>query len=250
LGAVSLAALVRHLCLRAGMSEDRIDVSGLWGAVEGYVIGALESPRASITTLSRHFGFDAVETEGIIRFVMRGRASVLTIDPDHLVATREGDVLELIRSQETELPQALKWQMARADEDYDAALVEAQRITVDTTRIASESFPMAVPPEEAERRCRRALMAGTYLFGATLLYKINASATARMRGRLVLNGTTEIRGSFGESSATHVSLATAIWLQTMVPLTAGDTVELQGYFRVAGGYFAADHTSFWGAKIG
>ena len=29
---------------------------------------------------------------------------------------------------------------------------------VDTTRIASESFHMAVPPEEAERRCRRALM--------------------------------------------------------------------------------------------
>jgi hypothetical protein len=91
---------------------------------------------------------------------------------------------------------------------------------------------------------------GTYLFGATLLYKINSSATARMRGRLVLNGTTEIRGSLGEISATHVSLATAIWLQTMVPLTAGDTVELQGYFRVADGYFAADHTSFWGCKVG
>ena len=91
---------------------------------------------------------------------------------------------------------------------------------------------------------------GAYLFGATLLYKINASATARMRGRLVLNGASEIRGSFGEISATHVSLATAIWLQTMVPLTAGDTVELQGYFRVADGYFAADHTSFWGCKIG
>jgi len=91
---------------------------------------------------------------------------------------------------------------------------------------------------------------GTYLFGATLLYKINSSATARMRGRLVLNGSTEIRGSFGEISATHVTLATAIWLQTMVTLTAGDTVELQGYFRVADGYFAADHTSFWGCKVG
>ncbi|SUZ33491.1 hypothetical protein ROE7235_03262 [Roseibaca ekhonensis] len=91
---------------------------------------------------------------------------------------------------------------------------------------------------------------GTYLFGATLLYKINASATARMRGRLVLNGATEIRGSFGEISATHVTLATAIWMQTMVPLTAGDTVELQGYFRIADGYFAADHTSFWGCKVG
>jgi hypothetical protein len=158
LGAVSLAALVRHLCLRAGLPEDRIDVTGLWGAVEGYAITALESPRASITTLSRHFGFDAVETEGVIRFVMRGRASVATLSPDDLVAAREGDILELTRAQETELPQALKWRVARADEDYDAALVEARRITVDTTRIASESFPMAVPPEEAERRCRRALM--------------------------------------------------------------------------------------------
>jgi len=158
LGAVSLAALVRHLCLRAGLKESLIDVSGLWDAVEGYAIGALESPRTSITTLARHFGFDAVETEGMIRFVMRGRASVATVAPDDLVAAREGDVLELARGQETELPQALKWQLARADEDYEAAPVEARRITVDTTRIASESFPMAVPPEEAERRCRRALM--------------------------------------------------------------------------------------------
>jgi len=158
LGAVSLAALVRHLCVRAGMPEAWIDVTGLWGAVEGYAIGALESPRASITTLSRHFGFDAVETEGMIRFVMRGRAAVASVTHDDLVAAREDDVLELTRAQETELPQALKWQVARADEDYDAALVEARRITVDTTRIASESFPMAVPPEEAERRCRRALM--------------------------------------------------------------------------------------------
>lgn len=93
-------------------------------------------------------------------------------------------------------------------------------------------------------------VAGTYLFGATLLYKVNSSTTARMRGRLVLNGATEMRGSFGEISGGHVSETTALWLQTMVPLSAGDTVELQGTFRVADGYFAADHTSFWGVKVG
>ena len=160
LGAVSLAALVRHLCLRAGMPETFIDVSSLWGAVEGYVISALEAPRASISTLARHFGFDAVESEGRIRFLMRGRVATATITPDSMVApvSAKGDVMELTRAQESELPQALKWQVARADEDYDAAQVEARRITVDTSRIASEAFPMAVPPEEAERRCRRALM--------------------------------------------------------------------------------------------
>lgn len=88
-------------------------------------------------------------------------------------------------------------------------------------------------------------VAGTYIFGATLLYKVNSSTTARMRGQLVLNGSTEIRGSRGEISGDHVSGATALWLQTI----AGDTVDLQGTFRVADGYFAADHTSFWGCKI-
>lgn len=71
-----------------------------------------------------------------------------------------------------------------------------------------------------------------------------------MSGRLVLNGTTEIRGSFGEVSSAHKSLATALWLQTMAPLRAGDTAELQGYFRVVIGYFATNHTSFRGAKVG
>ena len=91
---------------------------------------------------------------------------------------------------------------------------------------------------------------GTYLLGASLLYKVNGSLSSRMRGRLVLNGATEVRGSLGEISGTHVSNATAIWLQTMVRLSAGDTVELQGYFRGADGYVAADHTTFWGTKIG
>jgi hypothetical protein len=93
-------------------------------------------------------------------------------------------------------------------------------------------------------------LADTYLFGASLLYKVNASTTARMNGRLVLNGSTEIKGGKGENSATHVSLATTLTLQTLVPLASGDTVELQGYFRAADGYFAADHTTFWGCKVG
>ena len=92
--------------------------------------------------------------------------------------------------------------------------------------------------------------AGTYQFGASLLYKINSSSTSRMRGRLVINGASEVRGSFGEISSSHQSTATALWLQTLTPLAKDDTVELQGYFRTSDGYFAADHTTFWGCKVG
>ncbi|NCU21203.1 SDR family NAD(P)-dependent oxidoreductase, partial [Candidatus Falkowbacteria bacterium] len=92
LGSVSLAALVRLLCRRAGLADEQIDVSGLWGAVEGHVITALESPRTSITVLARHFGFDAVESEGRIRFLMRGRAPAAKILADNMVTGASGGI--------------------------------------------------------------------------------------------------------------------------------------------------------------
>jgi hypothetical protein len=89
--------------------------------------------------------------------------------------------------------------------------------------------------------------ASSCLFGASLLYKINSSTSARIS---VLNGAAEIRGTLSEISGAHTTMLTALWLQTSVPLAQGDTVELQGAFRAADGYFAADHTTFWGCKPG
>jgi len=183
LGAVGLGALVRELCRRAGLEDALIDVSALSDTVPGFVISALESPRASISVLARHFGFDAVESGGIIRFAPRGQQAVSTIDPDDLVAGA-GEVMELTRGQETELPQALKWQMVRPDEEYDAATVEARRVTVQAARVASESFPLAVSLEEADRRCRRALMEG-WIGRETLAAKLPPSRLSLNPGDVV-----------------------------------------------------------------
>ena len=90
----------------------------------------------------------------------------------------------------------------------------------------------------------------TYLLGASLTYKTNGNAGARMQGRLVLNGATAISGATGEASGTHNSEATTLPLQTLTPLAAGDTVELQSNFRSFDGYVMADETCFWGTKVG
>ena len=103
---------------------------------------------------------------------------------------------------------------------------------------------------DAAANCFTAPVSGTYLFGASLLYKTNGSAAARMSGRLVLNGMSDIPGSFAEIAGPHESLRTTLQISTLVPLAAGDTVELQGYFRMADGYVAADQTTFWGTKVG
>ncbi|HFA60373.1 MAG TPA: hypothetical protein ENJ83_06755, partial [Rhodospirillales bacterium] len=157
LGQVSLGALVRDLCRAGGLPDALVDVSELSDIVPGFTVAALESPRASISVLARHFGFDAVESGGRILFRTRGRAPSATIRPDGLVGGK-GEVMELVRGQETELPQALKWQVVRADEEYDAATVEARRTTVAADGVTAERFPLAASLEEADRRCRRALL--------------------------------------------------------------------------------------------
>ncbi len=158
LGAVSLAALVRHLCIAAGMSSSEVDTSGLYGAVEGYVITSLQAPRAAIEELARFFAFDMAEIEGKLVFSMRGGGASRTFaEADLLRGEDERRSFELGRAQENELPEALKWQVVRADEEYDAAQVEARRRIVASARIEATSLPFVVAPEEAERQCVRAL---------------------------------------------------------------------------------------------
>jgi hypothetical protein len=159
LGASSLAALVREICRRGGLPDSEIDVARLAATVPGYLIDALESARGSIEPLARFYGFDAVESDGAIRFVPRGGMPVAVVGPDDLVATRrrEDEDIEFTRAQETELPLALKWRLFAADEEYEGMTVEARRITVDTARIRGENFQIAAPGAEADARCRRAL---------------------------------------------------------------------------------------------
>jgi hypothetical protein len=159
LGSSGLGALVRELCRRGGMADAHIDVAQLAATVPGYLIEAIESPRGSIEPLARFYGFDAVESDGAIRFIPRGLAPVVTIAPSELVAAqrRENDDIEFTRSQETELPLALKWRLIQAGEEYKGMTVEARRITVDTARIRSENFSIATAGAEADTRCRRAL---------------------------------------------------------------------------------------------
>ncbi len=91
---------------------------------------------------------------------------------------------------------------------------------------------------------------GFYQFGGHLLFKQDSSSNARLNIRLVLNGTTPMAGSFGGITGNHVDGVTFANTQAAAQLTAGDTVELQGMFSGASGYFQAGETAFWGYKVG
>ena len=87
-GLADLAALVAERCRRVGFTA--YDVSALVGVVTGYLRDRPMSPRAEIEALASAYSFDAVETDGVIRFVPRGRSSVATLTLAELAAPDQG----------------------------------------------------------------------------------------------------------------------------------------------------------------
>lgn len=108
LGVSSLAAIVTDLCKRVGLEMPDIDVSRLNDLVEGYIIVSPDSARRCLEQLMAGYFFDAVESDGVLKFVPRGGAVAKTVPQNDLIALEEDDdrqtTLAVIRRQEVELP--------------------------------------------------------------------------------------------------------------------------------------------------
>ncbi|MCP4101071.1 MAG: hypothetical protein GY750_06560, partial [Lentisphaerae bacterium] len=69
---VSVGSVVSDICIDSGLSESDIDVTDLTDAVGGYVRTRPMTARAAIEPLMMAYYFDAVESDGKIKFVKRG----------------------------------------------------------------------------------------------------------------------------------------------------------------------------------
>jgi hypothetical protein len=129
-GAV-LADVVADLSKRAG--ETRYDVSQLGtDIVDGYIVARQMQVRGAIDVLRAAYYFDAVESQGIIKFVKRGGQAVAVIPDEDLAAHEPGseapDPLATARKMEVELPRAYNVKYMLAATDYSAAMKQARRL--------------------------------------------------------------------------------------------------------------------------
>jgi hypothetical protein len=149
LGAVALSDLVSGLCEDA--SFDDADVSNLSGIVTGFAVTDTMSPRDAIAPLGLAYHFDGVESQGAIRFVMRGRPNPSPYGESDLVIP-DGDPsfgFSLERAQETDLPVASRITYIDADADYRQAVAEARRLVGSSDRVASSSLPLVLDQGQA-----------------------------------------------------------------------------------------------------
>lgn len=133
----SLASVVREICSSAGLT--RFDVSGLEGVVRGFGTDGVAEPRKALQALMLRFGFDAVEREGLLRFVMRGEQASSEIDEETVAVLPELPMgLERRRMSEAETIGRVRVNAVQANGDYDTISEEAA-FSDDTSQSVSQS---------------------------------------------------------------------------------------------------------------
>lgn len=128
---IPLSQIVTDLSLSCGLTVNDIDVTELTDLVWGFPIARQGAGRSAIEYLMMAFLFDAVESEGKVKFVKRGAAPVLTIAADDLAVHEQGqDVpasLELTRADEIELPCNVNLKYINFEADYQTSAQNATR---------------------------------------------------------------------------------------------------------------------------
>lgn len=158
----TLDEVVTSICGRAGLESGEIDVSELSSiTVLGTILDARSSARSWLEPLLAAYSVDAVESNGKIKFVVRGGSAVDTIFNLDLGAGRDGlstdeQRFSSAREKQSSLPNRVDVTYASA-ENYEAGTQTAVRGQTLSQQSASLSFPVAMTDDAAARLAAKVL---------------------------------------------------------------------------------------------
>lgn len=163
LGVSGLAAIVAELCARAGLDAEDVDVTRLYGQVDGFVLTRQQTVRQSIEQLQGGYFFDAVESDHTLKFVMRGGESAQSIAVGDLLPMGSGDTKSLVtitRAQEVELPQQVSVVYLNRHALYQPGHQIAQRQSTSSQEKVSISLPIVMEASQAQQVADVSLFTG------------------------------------------------------------------------------------------
>ncbi len=152
-----LDLLVTDICRRAGLTEDDIDTEELrWEDVKGFQRVGQMTARQLLETLSIYYNFDGVETNGRIKFTMRGKDYIAEIDETELGASIDNIETDNVnfktaRTQEQELFKVLNIIYYDYNKDYEQNTQEARRYIGTTDNINTIEAPIVLTANEAKK---------------------------------------------------------------------------------------------------
>jgi hypothetical protein len=180
---IALSAIVADICARAGLTSGQYDVTQLTDRVTGYAITNHSNARANVAPLMATYFFDAIDTDGLIKFVKRGGATVGTFAYGDLGAstsigdtTNENPVTETI-AQEIDSPRTLTFSYSGLNNDYQPSTQRAFRLGTRSNKDITMAAPIVLSDDAGLLRAQAMLWAAwigriTYTFTTPLSYLV------------------------------------------------------------------------------
>ncbi|MFO1139522.1 MAG: glycoside hydrolase/phage tail family protein [Paracoccus sp. (in: a-proteobacteria)] len=152
-GAVPLADVVAEICREAGVRA--FDTDGLSGLVRGYALSGSESGRSALQPLMLAHGFDAVERDGVLRFLMRDARIDAELGPDDMALAEEVGAVEVTRAADAELPGRVRLTHVEAGGDYAARTAETVLPGGAFRAVSDSELAMALTRAEGQAMAER-----------------------------------------------------------------------------------------------
>ena len=150
----TLASVVTEICKRAGLTA--IDTTQLHGYVRGYTVSNVGSARSALQPLMLAYGFDAVERDAKVHFVMRNGQQAIELDPDWLARVEDLDgVLEHERDADVEMSGRVRLQFTQADGSFEAVSEETSLPNETPHDVATSEIPLSLNRAEGRQILER-----------------------------------------------------------------------------------------------
>jgi hypothetical protein len=157
-GARTLDSVVAEICARSGVTAT--DVSRLQDVVRGYVVDDVSDARAALQPLMLRYGFDAIERDGLLRFVPRGLDRAVGLDAERLAVNDELDgITEFSREAEAELTGRVRVRFVQTGADFEPVSEEAVLPDTATHAVAGKDLALAMTRGEGRAVAERWLAA-------------------------------------------------------------------------------------------
>ncbi|MBL4807955.1 MAG: glycoside hydrolase TIM-barrel-like domain-containing protein [Rhodobacteraceae bacterium] len=147
-GSVSLASVVREVCARSNLAH--VNVSELYGAVQGFVLNQNETARQALQPLMLAFGFECFERGGEMVFCNRDGVSDAKITVDWLAIDGHDAVVSLTRNPESETAATVRIGFVDGNNDYQSGAAEASFPDDNEPRVTASALPISLSSGTAQ----------------------------------------------------------------------------------------------------
>lgn len=143
-----LGSVVADICERSGATD--FDVSRLHGLVRGYAINDVDTARAALQSLMLAYGFDAVERDGLLRFLNRDARVLEVLAVERLASMSElAGAFEAVRAAEVEMVGRVRLAYVDAQGGFETRQSETVFPDDTSLSVSQSELPLCLTSSEA-----------------------------------------------------------------------------------------------------